>query len=82
MYDGHGGRSAADFAADSVLGHVLQDSNFPENVREALVRGTDGGVDIGDWSPAALRERPVGPFIASSGSFGLQSARNFAGPAL
>lgn len=37
VFDGHGGRRAAEFARDRMLPHILDDENFPRDVSAALV---------------------------------------------
>ena len=39
LYDGHGGAACADFLRDSLHKYVLEDENFPDKPREALING-------------------------------------------
>lgn len=48
VYDGHGGRIAADYAKDRVLENVLMDCHFPENIAEAMVRLPLENVEVPD----------------------------------
>lgn len=46
VFDGHGGRDAADYAEKHLLGNLLEDGGFPGDVHGALVRSflqTDKG---------------------------------------
>lgn len=39
IYDGHGGSNCADFLRDNLHQYVIKDSNFPDNVEEAIYKG-------------------------------------------
>ncbi len=39
IYDGHGGVVCADFLRDHLHQYVIRNSNFPNNPREAILRG-------------------------------------------
>eukprot|EP00951_Prasinocladus_malaysianus_P044783 scaffold584096_cov47-Prasinocladus_malaysianus.AAC.1 len=36
VFDGHGGESAAQYTADHLLTHILQDSRFPNEIDKAM----------------------------------------------
>jgi len=39
IYDGHGGQKCADFLRDNLHQLVIRDKAFPEDPKEALIRG-------------------------------------------
>lgn len=39
VFDGHGGRDAAQFARDMLLKYIVQDASFPTSVEEAVYQG-------------------------------------------
>lgn len=39
IYDGHGGSACADYLRDNLHQFVIKDSNFPNNPKEAIMRG-------------------------------------------
>jgi protein phosphatase 2C family protein 2/3 len=39
VYDGHGGSLVADFLRDNLHKYVLNDTEFPSNVKEAIKNG-------------------------------------------
>lgn len=69
VFDGHGGESASEFAAEHLLQQVISDERFPQDTNQALVRTLVPAFSAGQSMPQLLPMLSFCIFRVSAGSW-------------